>query len=70
MSVSTLPRTSGSARPCRCGHTPTAHSHYRRGTDCGVCGAVSCSQYHASRPATGRALLTAALTVFTAARHR
>ena len=22
---------------CRCGHGPTAHDHYRRGTDCGLC---------------------------------
>lgn len=23
---------------CLCGHTLTAHEHYRRGSDCGICG--------------------------------
>ncbi len=30
---------------CRCGHEKAAHQHYRRGTDCGVCGATACPRF-------------------------
>ena len=30
---------------CRCGHGRTAHEHYRRGSDCGVCGAAGCAAF-------------------------
>ncbi len=28
---------------CVCGHPRAAHEHYRRGSDCGVCGAAQCA---------------------------
>lgn len=31
--------------PCACGHAREAHEHYRRGSDCGVCGSVECAEY-------------------------
>ena len=31
--------------PCVCGHAREAHEHYRRGTDCGVCGAEQCLEF-------------------------
>jgi hypothetical protein len=30
---------------CVCSHPRAAHEHYRRGSDCGVCGASVCSAY-------------------------
>jgi hypothetical protein len=30
---------------CRCGHPHAAHEHYRRGTDCGICGVAGCAAY-------------------------
>jgi hypothetical protein len=30
---------------CTCGHVREAHDHYRRGSDCGVCGAERCRRY-------------------------
>ena len=36
---------------CTCGHTRTAHQHYRRGTDCAVC---NCGRY--TRPVLRRLL--------------
>jgi hypothetical protein len=30
------------AGSCLCGHGSLSHEHWRRGSDCGVCGAVSC----------------------------
>lgn len=27
---------------CRCGHPRPVHEHYRRGSDCGICGDVVC----------------------------
>lgn len=38
-----------SGRKCRCGHGKKAHTHYRRGTDCSLCG---CERY--SRPLSMR----------------
>jgi hypothetical protein len=31
--------------PCVCRHAREAHEHWRRGTDCGVCGPQGCSRY-------------------------
>lgn len=36
--------------PCVCGHGREVHDHYRRGTDCGACGAQDCTEY---RPKQG-----------------
>jgi hypothetical protein len=33
------------ASPCRCGHSSDAHRHWRRGSDCGQCGADTCAAY-------------------------
>lgn len=33
---------------CRCGHVQAAHEHYRRGTDCGICGRDSCPAFAAA----------------------
>lgn len=30
---------------CRCGHSHQAHEHYRRGSDCGICGADGCAKF-------------------------
>lgn len=30
---------------CACGHTREAHEHYRRGTDCALCGAEVCGRF-------------------------
>ena len=32
---------------CRCGHVEAAHEHYRRGTDCGICGRDVCAAFRA-----------------------
>jgi len=42
--------------PCRCGHGPDAHRHWRRGRDCGTCGAGSCTAYRAQSGALRRML--------------
>ena len=31
--------------PCACGHAREAHEHYRRGSDCGACGAETCGRF-------------------------
>jgi hypothetical protein len=31
--------------PCRCGHGPAAHKHWRRGSDCCVCAPGGCATY-------------------------
>ncbi|MCZ2803710.1 hypothetical protein O2W18_01165 [Modestobacter sp. VKM Ac-2983] len=36
------PRAAPRARTCSCGHQSTAHQHYRKGTDCALCG---CAKY-------------------------
>jgi hypothetical protein len=36
--------------PCVCGHAKEAHEHYRRGTDCGVCGATACATFRREGP--------------------
>jgi hypothetical protein len=35
---------------CRCGHISGAHEHYRRGSDCALCG---CGRYKAARAGLG-----------------
>ncbi|GAA2749544.1 hypothetical protein [Amnibacterium kyonggiense] len=30
---------------CVCGHAHDAHEHYRRGTDCAICGAETCPKF-------------------------
>jgi hypothetical protein len=35
-------------RRCRCGHPRAAHEHYRRGTDCALCGPDACPRYRRS----------------------
>jgi hypothetical protein len=42
-----------SAKTCSCGHAKQAHSHYRRGTDCALCG---CARFHRPLLARLRAL--------------
>jgi hypothetical protein len=37
--------TSDSQQPCTCGHVREAHEHYRRGSDCGICGADACAAF-------------------------
>jgi hypothetical protein len=40
------PRDTGpTGKRCTCGHARAAHEHYRRGTDCGICGAAGCAAY-------------------------
>lgn len=34
-----------SATSCLCGHEAEAHEHWRRGSDCGVCGPATCPVY-------------------------
>ena len=33
--------------PCVCSHGREAHEHWRRGTDCGVCGRAGCAAFRA-----------------------
>jgi hypothetical protein len=35
---------------CRCGHVSVAHEHYRRGTDCALCG---CGRYKSAQARRG-----------------
>lgn len=35
----------GAPGRCVCGHGRTAHEHYRRGSDCGICGVAECAAY-------------------------
>jgi hypothetical protein len=30
---------------CSCGHGREAHEHYRKGSDCGICGVAGCAAY-------------------------
>jgi len=34
---------------CVCGHAREAHEHYRRGSDCALCGAAGCHRFRADR---------------------
>lgn len=38
-------RSDGQTPTCECGHAEAAHRHYRRGSDCGVCGAMTCARF-------------------------
>ena len=40
-----------------CGHPQEAHAHYRRGSDCGVCGVAVCPRFQPGRPVVLRLLL-------------
>jgi hypothetical protein len=35
---------------CACGHNRAAHEHFRRGSDCGACGASACARFHSTAP--------------------
>lgn len=43
------PRQAAPAEPavglCVCLHPKAAHEHWRRGTDCGICGSATCRAY-------------------------
>jgi hypothetical protein len=39
---------------CVCGHAREAHEHYRRGSDCALCGAAACTRFRADRTASAR----------------
>lgn len=30
---------------CACGHDRETHTHYRAGSDCGLCGPVACPKF-------------------------
>jgi hypothetical protein len=30
---------------CQCGHSREAHEHYRKGSDCGICGRATCASF-------------------------
>lgn len=34
---------------CVCGHPRAAHEHYRRGTDCTLCGPQACPRFRPQR---------------------
>ena len=52
MQIAVPPDPAGSSLPiCRCGHDRHLHEHYRRGTDCALCGSAVCPRY---RPDRGR----------------
>jgi len=38
-----IPRAA--VKPCVCGHGRAAHEHWRRGSDCGICGVAGCASY-------------------------
>ena len=39
------PEAVPAAKLCTCGHEREAHEHYRKGSDCGICGAAGCAAY-------------------------
>ena len=47
--------------PCVCSHARAAHEHWRRGTDCGICGPDRCSSYRRRGGALRRLLRRAGL---------
>lgn len=47
--------------PCVCAHARDAHEHWRRGTDCGICGPDRCSSYRRRGGALRRLLRRAGL---------
>ncbi len=36
-------------RPCVCGCNERAHQHFRRGTDCALCGRGACARFRPAR---------------------
>ena len=40
--VQARPAPAPTVKPCRCGHGKQTHEHYRRGSDCALCG---CDRY-------------------------
>lgn len=38
------------ATTCRCAHSAAAHTHNRRGHDCGACGPAACRSFRAQKP--------------------
>lgn len=42
-------RLASGDRACVCGHPRSAHLHYRRGSDCAVCGPDVCPRYRPVR---------------------
>lgn len=54
MSDNAIPDNAISDKVCKCGHAHEAHTHYRRGTDCAICGADVCSVFSAARSRAAR----------------
>lgn len=50
-------RPDAAADVCVCLHGRAAHEHYRRGSDCGVCGATGCAAYRRRRSGMLRRML-------------
>ncbi len=50
------PAPSAVVEPCTCGHARAAHDHYRRGSDCGACGAADCAEFRPEGGPIRRAL--------------
>jgi hypothetical protein len=48
--------------PCVCGHAREAHQHYRRGSDCGACGAQDCAEFRLEGGSLRKALRKLGLT--------
>jgi hypothetical protein len=46
-----LPFRGSGPKGCTCGHGFDAHEHYRRGTDCALCG---CPRFRAGSPSRAR----------------
>lgn len=43
-----------SQEKCRCGHSATAHEHYRPGTDCSLCPAGGCGRFRSNASLTDK----------------
>jgi hypothetical protein len=50
------PGAAGAPGRCLCGHPRSAHEHYRRGSDCGICGVTKCATYRRPRGVLRRML--------------
>ncbi len=40
------------AKQCRCGHSRTAHEHYRPGSECSLCAPDECGRFRPNRSLT------------------
>lgn len=40
-----MPAPAAPATSCVCGHEAPAHEHWRRGSDCGLCGGAACPSF-------------------------